>query len=407
MVKKRALIIGGSLAGLFTAQLLRSIGWEVEVFERVPDEMSSRGAGIVTHPELFEALARCGIAKDCDLGVEVTTRIVLERDGRVSDSYALQQVTTSWGRLFGLLKGAFPALSYHADRTLQSVEQDDRGVTAVFADGARANGDLLVAADGIRSTVRGQYLPNVKPQYAGYVGWRGLVEEKDLSPATHAALFDKFAFCLPAGEQMLGYPVPGAQHKTAPGRRRYNFVWYRPIEESGALRDLLTDAQGLTHEIAIPPPLIRRDLVQVMRRDADALLAPQFAEIVRLTGQPFFQPIYDVESPRLVFGKVVVLGDAAFTARPHVGMGVTKAAEDAMALADLLAQTGGDSAERLSAFEADRLAFGASIIARARHLGAYMQAQAKTALEREMAERYRSPANVIRENAIPPPFVSG
>ena len=406
MVKRRALIIGGSLAGLFTAQLLRAIGWEVEVFERVAEEMSSRGAGIVTHPALFDALRRCGVAPDCDLGLEVSTRIVLDRYGKVSDSYALPQTTTSWGKLFGLLKDAFPAASYYAGRSVQSVEQDEHRVTALFADGTRAHGDLLVAADGIRSTVRGQFLPEVKPQYAGYVGWRGLVEEKDLSAATHAALFDKFAFCLPEGEQMLGYPVPGAQHNTAPGHRRYNFVWYRPVEESAALQDLLTDAQGRTHEIAIPPPLIRRELVLAVRRDAEALLAPQFAEIVRLTGQPFFQPIYDVESLQLVFGKVIVLGDAAFTARPHVGMGVTKAAEDAMALADMLAQADGGSPARLRAFETDRVAYGASIIARARHLGAYMQAQAKTALEREMAERYRSPATVIRENAIPPPFAS-
>ena len=61
MPKRKALIIGGSLAGLFAANLLRGIGCEVEVFERVTDEMSGRGAGIVTHPELFEALARCGI----------------------------------------------------------------------------------------------------------------------------------------------------------------------------------------------------------------------------------------------------------------------------------------------------------------------------------------------------------
>jgi 2-polyprenyl-6-methoxyphenol hydroxylase-like FAD-dependent oxidoreductase len=137
-----------------------------------------------------------------------------------------------------------------------------------------------------------------------------------------------------------------------------------------------------------------------MRHDADTLLAPQFAELVRLTPQPFFQPIYDVESPRLVFGRVVLAGDAAFVARPHVGMGVTKAAGDAVALADAL-RAHDDVDVALKRYEAARLRLGTAVIARARHLGAYMQAQIKTASERQMAERYRTPAAVMRETATP------
>lgn len=406
MPKKKALIIGGSLAGLFAANLLRGIDWEVEVFERVADDMSSRGAGIVTHPELFDALRRCGIPVDGGLGVEVSSRVVLDRNGLVIDSYPLEQILTSWGRVYGLLKSTLPVDAYHAGFSLERVEQDDNQVTALFANGTRAVGDLLVAADGIRSTVRAQFLPDVRPAYAGYVAWRGLVDEYAISATTHAALFDKFGFCLPVGEQMLGYPVAGAAASTQAGQRCYNLVWYRPADEFGVLRDMLTDASGHTHEISIAPPLIRTELIEDMRRDADALLAPQFAEMVHLTEQPFFQPIYDVESPRLVFGKVVVIGGAAFTARPHVGMGVTKAASDATALADALAATGGNLVSGLGTFEAKRLAAGAAIIARARHLGAYMQAQAKTELERVMAERYRTPERVLRETATPPPFAS-
>jgi catechol 2,3-dioxygenase-like lactoylglutathione lyase family enzyme len=137
-----------------------------------------------------------------------------------------------------------------------------------------------------------------------------------------------------------------------------------------------------------------------MQHDADALLAPQFAEIVRLTEQPFFQPIYDVESPQLVFGRVVLVGDAAFVARPHVGMGVTKAAGDAVALADAL-HGNDDIHEALRHYEEARVRFGATVIARARHLGAYMQAQIRTTSERQMAERYRTPAAVMRETAMP------
>ena len=199
---------------------------------------------------------------------------------------------------------------------------------------------------------------------------------------------------------MLGYPVAGAGNSTERGHRRYNFVWYRPAAEDSGLVDLLTDESSRTHEVSIPPPLIRREVIARMRHDADTLLAPQFAEMVRLTQQPFFQPIYDVESPELVFGRVALMGDAAFVARPHVGMGVTKAGGDAVALADALRATD-DIGEALRQYDAARAGFGAAVIARARHLGAYMQAQIKTPQEREMAERYRTPDAVMRETATP------
>jgi 2-polyprenyl-6-methoxyphenol hydroxylase-like FAD-dependent oxidoreductase len=398
--KPRALVIGGSLGGLLTGILLRRSGWDVDVFERVPSELSGRGAGIVTHPELLAALARCGATIDDSIGVEVAARITLDASGRTIGELPLRQIMTSWGRLYALLKACFPADAYHSGFSLERVEQSAGGVVACFANGERLSGELLVGADGIRSTVRAQFVPAVAPQYAGYVAWRGLVEESALSPGTHAVLFDKLAFCLPPGEQMLGYPVAGAANTTRPGHRRYNIVWYRPAAEDSALVDLLTDETGHTHEFAIPPPLIRGELIANLRREADELLAPQFAELVKLTEQPFFQPIYDVECPRLVFDRVVLAGDAGFVARPHVGMGVTKAAGDAVALADALGAEA-DLKAALARYEAGRVRFGSTVISRARHLGAYMQAQIRTADERRMAERYRTPAAVMGETATP------
>jgi 2-polyprenyl-6-methoxyphenol hydroxylase-like FAD-dependent oxidoreductase len=398
--QRRALVIGGSLGGLFAAHLLRNDGWKVDVFERVSDELAGRGAGIVTHPELFEALVRCGVEIDASIGVEVPGRMTLDAAGHPIGEFALKQILTSWGRLYAALKERFPDDAYHQGFSLERVEEDADEVVACFANGHRAQGDLLIGADGIRSTVRAQWMPGVAPQYAGYVAWRGLVDEAQVSPRTHADVFERFAFCLPPGEQMLGYPVAGAGNTTRPGHRRYNLVWYRPAAEDSTLVDLLTDASGRRHEVSIPPPLIRPGVIARMRQDADELLAPQFAELLRLTSQPFFQPIYDLESPKLVFGRVALAGDAAFVARPHVGMGVTKAAGDAVALADAL-RTHDDIDVALQRYEMARLRLGAAVIARARHLGAYMQAQIKTASERQMAERYRTPEAVMRETATP------
>lgn len=391
---RRALVIGGSLGGLFAANLLLRAGWDVEVFERAATRLSGRGAGIVTHEPLVDALARAGADMGADLGVAVPGRVIFARDGSVMGERALPQVLTSWSRLYGLLDAAFPNDRVRRGWALEGFEQDGSGVVARFSGAREARGDVLVGADGIRSTVRAILRPEVRAEYAGYVAWRGLADEAVLSPATHAALFERFAFSLPDGEQMLGYPIAGNGDDTNPGCRRYNFVWYRPADDA-ALLDLQTDDAGRTFADGIPPASIRPALVAAMRRDAERVLAPQFAEVVRATAAPFFQPIFDLASPSMVQGRVALLGDAAFVARPHVGMGVTKAAQDAVALAAAL--VGGPGG--LTAYEAARLPADAAIVQRARALGAYMQAQRRSSAEQDAAALHRTPDAVMRETA--------
>jgi 2-polyprenyl-6-methoxyphenol hydroxylase-like FAD-dependent oxidoreductase len=184
------------------------------------------------------------------------------------------------------------------------------------------------------------------------------------------------------------------------GHRRYNFVWYRPVDEATTLQDLMTDASGKLWPDGIPPPLIRPEILRSIREVAREVLAPQFAELIEKTESLFFQPIYDMASTQLAFGRVALLGDAAFVARPHCGMGVTKAAGDALELVRALGEH--DSIEAaLKAYEGPRLGLGQRTIAQARHLGAYLQAQISTPMEREMAERYRAPDVVLAETAMP------
>ncbi|WP_439400099.1 FAD binding domain-containing protein (plasmid) [Bradyrhizobium sp. PMVTL-01] len=398
----KALVIGGSMAGLFAALLLRREGWSVDIYERIGAELAGRGAGIVTHAELFEVLGRAGIdSKAAAVGVTVPGRRVLDQDGQIVGELGLPQVLTSWGHLYRLLKAALPAECYHHGRNLQDVTELDDRVVARFSDRSEASGDLLVGADGIFSSVRARRAPSVRPAYAGYVAWRGLVDERELSPRTRAELCDWFAFSLPPREQMLGYPVAGANEEMAVGERRFNFVWYRPADADHGLGDLLTDVDGVRNEMSIPPTKIRSDVIASMRRDAQRLLAPQFAEVVRRTSQPFIQAILDLETPRMAFGsRTVILGDAAFVARPHVGMGVTKAAADAAALVDALRSHPDDRCAALAQFEAARVRFGSAVVRRARDLGAYMQAQIATVEEREKAERHRSPEAVMAETAV-------
>jgi len=322
---------------------------------------------------------------------------MFSRDGRVTHRMEIPQTMTAWDRVLHLLKGAFPEADYHPGKELRRIEQGDRMI-AHFADGSVEEGDFLIGADGIRSTVRQQYLPEIVPLYAGYTAWRGLVNEAAFPPALHRDLFEHFSFCLPDNEQMLGYPVAGPNNDLRPGRRRYNFVWYRPANESRELPRLLTDDSGRTHVLSIPPPLIARDVIGDMRAAAAAVLAPQFNAMVSLCEQPFLQPIYDLEVPRMAFGRVALVGDAAFVARPHIGAGVAKAADDALALADALA--GNEVESALQKFAAARVPVGNKIIARTRHLGAYVQADIKTEAEREYAARHRTPEAVLTETAI-------
>jgi 2-polyprenyl-6-methoxyphenol hydroxylase-like FAD-dependent oxidoreductase len=397
---KKTIVVGGSLGGLFAANLLFRAGWDVHVYERVAEELEGRGAGIVTHPELMEALAHAGVTVDDSIGVKVEQRVTLGRDGEQIGSRALPQTLTAWSRIFNALRSAFPSERYHNGKSLVSFEQNESSVTARFTDGEQVTGDLLVAADGLRSIIRSALVPASKPLYAGYIAWRGLVEESALSERARNEMFPYFAFGLPPQEQMIAYPVAGKNNAVELGKRRYNFVWYRPADEATTLRDMVTDSTGKVWLDGIPPPLVRPEVLAQARQAAHDVLAPQFAEMVEKTESLFFQPIFDLESPQLAFDRVVLLGDAAFVARPHCGMGVTKAAGDAVALVKALGD-GSDIVGALKTYQRHRVEFGEFIVEHARALGAYMQAQIRTPHEREMAEKYRTPEAVMKETAVP------
>lgn len=394
----RALVIGGSLGGLFIANLLLRRGWDVEVFEQAAEPLAGRGAGIITHPDLFNALRKIGIPVNDFIGVDIPGRVAFDRSGAVLGTLAVKQCLTTWGRLHTLLLGAFPETRYHLGHACSRIVQDADTVTAHFHNGTSACGNLLIGADGIRSVVRAQCAPDAMPQYAGYVAWRGLVEESALSAQTRGDLFPKFAFSLAPREHMLGYPVAGFDGSTRPGERCYNFVWYRPVSENPELSDLCTDDSGRCHGSAIAPPLIRRDIIDAMRHAATEHLSPQFAETVAKTRQPFFQAIFDLESAQMAFGRVALLGDAAFVARPHCGMGVSKAAGDALALTRHLIAPGTPVAQALQDYSAERVRFGNAVIAHARELGAYLQAQ--TEAQRDLHAHHHTPEAVMREIAV-------
>ena len=377
---RRAIIIGGSMSGLFSAAFLRQIGWRAEVYERSLVELVGRGAGITTHPELLEALDKSG-AGTRDLGVEVEKRIALDRDGRVIAEKHLPQILTSWDRLQRLMRGTIDERDYHLGHTFERVEQDGSGVLVHFSGGKRERADLLIGGDGIRSSVREHVAPEVQPIYSGYYIWRGAPEEADLTDETRASVFPYFAFFLPERQQVIGYPIAGLNNDLRVGHRRYNFIWYR-VADARELRAMCVDERGRQHEHSVPPPLIRKDLIAQMRAQAQAIMPPQFLDCLA-NMRPFFTPIYDFSTPRLAFGRVALVGDAASSARPHMGFGMAKAGGDAQALAAALGSHD-DVDAGLAAYNKARQPMGERIMLHGRKLGTHLGVNLQTDEDRAM-----------------------
>ena len=394
----KILVVGGSLGGLFVANILLRQGHDVTLLEKTVGSLDGRGAGIVTHDALAEALRAAGVTVDETLGVPVTKRVTLGADGQSLGEMELPQVLTSWSRLYHMLKESFPSERYLQGKTVKSVSQDENSVQVFCEDGTQYGAELLIASDGIRSAVRAQIAPQIQPEYAGYIAWRGVCDEACLSNRTLDTLFNHFGFCLPNGEQMLGYPVAGSGNDTRPGKRRYNFVWYRPAAEHKELVSLLTDDDGHHYPTGIPPLKVSWKHIAHMRKVAQEILAPQYAEILEKTAAPFLQAIYDVRSEQIVFGRIALMGDAAFVGRPHVGMGVTKAGDEAIVIAKHIA-THGATPTALNAYSEERLKLGQQVVARAQYLGRYMQSQGSKG-NRDNEKLKRNADTVMAETAI-------
>lgn len=395
---RRVLVIGGSIGGLFAGTLLYRTGWDVHVYEQKLNNLAGHGAGILAHPMLFAAMARAGLTVETRLGVDVTERVVFSPNGAPSARMPFPQTVISWRFLHALLLRALPAGRYHHGANLTGVDVKRDKVTASFDDGSHETGDLLIGADGIGSTVRRQFLPHTLPEYAGYVAWHGLSPEAALKPKHAANLFDRVSFFLPPGEQILGYPVAEPGESTENGDNGFCFVWYRPASTGTALADMLTEEGGNQRDGGIPSHLTPASVSQEMRVAADEILPPAFRDAVAGSKHPFLQPIFDLMSPEILFGRVILIGDAAFVARPHAGMGVTKAAEDALSLTNALAEVGSiDSA--LARFQEDRLSKGRAIVERGRALGAGISSTPEAPADPSRYDRARAPETMMLETA--------
>ena len=360
-------VVGGSLGGLTAACLLADAGHHVTVYERSTAELEERGAGIGFLPATYRYLVECGGIRLDDVAVSTGHIRYLARDGSVAHDDQHSYLFSSWNTVYREMLGCFDRSAYRLSHELHTLEVEP--LTLRFSNGAVINPDLAVFADGIGSTARAALLPECRPQYVGYVAWRGVVPETHLSKTTRATLDDAITYFVYANSHVLVYPIPGRDGSVAPGERLINVVWYRNYLVGDDLDDLLLDANGIRREVSVPPGLLRAQHVAEARAVAAARLPPPIAEVVYAIDDLFVQVVFDLDVPRMAFGRACLLGDAAFVARPHAAAGTAKAAEDAWTLRDALAAHPADPVGALSAWEPGQLALGRSLQARTRDIG--------------------------------------
>lgn len=376
------IIMGGSLAGLTAALTLRDAGFHVEVYERSRNMLVGLGAGIVLHPATVRYFTLNNVLAIGDISVASHYVRYLGRKGDIAVEQPYSSRFSSFNALYRGLLDCFDSNHYHLDRAIVALEQDDTGVTVRFADGDDQRCDLLVCADGIRSSGRKLLLPGASLQYAGYIAWRGAISEAKLTAGTLAALRNAITYHLMPDSHFLTYPIPVLDR--SPGQSQLpqlsqlpqphmNWLWYRNVPQGPELDDLRTDREGVVREVSLNPGTVQQRHIERLREAASSLLPPPLVEVVNRTDQPFIQVVFDCAVDSMAFGRACLIGDAAFVARPHAAAGTAKAAEDAWKLSEALQVTGGNVGAALQRWEPDQLKLGRGVLARTREAGRRLQ----------------------------------
>lgn len=351
---RHAVIIGASYAGLVAAAGLRCNGWSIEIIEKSTERLRT-GGGVVVQTRMMDYLQQHGVAFPGVASVPAIQRKLFRPDGsflRMPESAAAY---TSWDVLLRELENLIG--DEHIRRGVAMDDLPDWGSTGevVLDTGQVIAGDVVIAADGIGSRSRRLLLPGIQPEYAGYVAWRGMVAEESLRRETVECFVDALSSFRGEESAIILYEVPSEDGDVRPGRRRINWVWYQNVPDGDQLRQLMRDSEGYEHRTTVPRGALSSATLTAMQDLAQRDLPEHFREIVLATPQPFLQKIEDLSVPRLVFGRVVLIGDAASLVRPHIGSGTAKAVDDAIHLSHALSEGCDTGITCLAAWEQTRL----------------------------------------------------
>jgi salicylate hydroxylase len=328
-------VIGGGLGGSAAALSLLKAGFDVQVYERAR-VLREVGAGIVLTPNVTRILHRLGFAAALEaLGIApIAFHQRRWDDGRTLLRTLVNNVpgkpamvyTSHRSDVLSMLIGALPPERLHLGHRMTAF--DDRGdrVALEFANGVRAEADIVVGADGIHSTVRELLFGAEHPRFTGCVAYRGLVPAERLS-----------ALALPREQQIWMGPGKHFVHYPVSTGRLVNFV-------------CLIDRDAWTKESWTEPGDI-----------ADALAAyegwhSQVRSIISAVEETFVWGLFDrAPLARWSVNRVTLLGDACHPMLPFLAQGAAQAIEDGATLAAVLARSGEDVAAALARYQALRL----------------------------------------------------
>ncbi|MBD2082360.1 FAD-dependent urate hydroxylase HpxO [Leptolyngbya sp. FACHB-17] len=344
MYRLKVVVIGAGIGGLTAAIALSQSGYEVEVYERA-QELRPRGAGISLWSNGVKVLNRFGLGeKIAAIGGQMDAMRYLSSQGEILNHICLLPLIEEVGQrpypvaradLQAMLLDAYPGKVNLGHRCI-AVEEHGEQVTATFENGHQATGDLLIAADGVRSTLRQYVLDReVHPTYRDYVNWNGLVEvDEALTPANTWTIY--------VGNHQRASMMPV-------GGNRLYFFFDVPLP-SGT---------------SAPPELIRSELVGHFQGWAE----PVQALIQRIDPEKTNRlEISDVGPvDRMVRGRVALLGDAAHATCPDLGQGGCQALEDVYMLNHFLLTTNISVEDALKRYESSRKDRTSSIVKKARN----------------------------------------
>jgi 2-polyprenyl-6-methoxyphenol hydroxylase-like FAD-dependent oxidoreductase len=319
----KALVVGGGVAGLAAAVAFRRAGIEHHVFERAP-EVREIGAGLSVWRNGIEALGWLGVAGDVvAAGSPIDEIRVLSWRGRVFHRIPVARyepnVAVKRQDVLAALATAVDPETIRTGARVVSVERHEDGGSLRFEDGSIVDGDMVVGADGIFSTVRGALFPGWEPGYAGHVAWRGIADVSD-----------------PRWLEGISFNWYGrAKHFALIPLKEGRTFWY-------ATQNLPADApDGGRDEIA----------------DAFADCVEGVSELIRATDPEWIVRTRLFDLPfrgHWVSGRVALIGDAAHAMRPNLGQGACTALEDAVVLAQSL-RGATDVRAALGSFERARM----------------------------------------------------
>jgi 2,6-dihydroxypyridine 3-monooxygenase len=369
----RVLVAGGSIGGLTAAHVLAGAGCDVCVLERSPTPLTGRGAGIVLHPATVRWWLEHDVRPLPEMSAAMRRLRYVGDDGAIVHEQDCRYRVSSFDTLYRDLSTRLDRGRLRLGCEVTGFEISADGVAVALGDGTTERCDLLVGADGIGSRARGVLLPDVEPRYAGYVAWRGTVVEHDLTPAAQEVLLEAIVYHLMPHSHFLTYPIPNVDGAVEPGRRLTNWLWYRNVAEGDDLDRLMTDRSGVRRPVSLAPGAVDPARLAELREASAERLPPLLDELVRVTAEPFVQVVFDIEVPRMAFGRACVIGDAAFALRPHAAVGSAKAAEDAWRLGDAMRASGFDVPAALERWEPGQLALGRGALERTRRAGERVQ----------------------------------